>query len=269
MISMFVTVFCVLYMEIIDKYNWVGDRYYSLILERGMGTICQVDTLVAGNIGIPSDFVFLGKSHSIQGIGDYSFYHCNHLISVTIPSCVKYIGDGAFLWCSNLKSVIFPSPIYNTYIGEGAFSRCYELEKVTIPNIIKIKPYTFAYCFKLKSITIPNSVDYIGPYAFTYCRSLDSIIIPNSVKGVKQSAFSNCSSLKKVVLGENVITIEDSAFYNCPINEFYSYAKEVPTAPINALSMDSEGCILFVPDTLIDKYRTTEPWKYFSEIRPL
>ena len=157
LLSIIITGLCVLYIKIINDYSVVCDNYYKFILEDGSGTLCQVDTLVSGNIEIPSEVVYLGKSHFIEAIDDYSFYYCNNLISVTIPSSIKYIGNGAFLSCQSLKSVIIYSPS-NTYLGVSAFRSCYELEKVTIPKQLIIEPYTFSYCTKLNNVTIPNSV---------------------------------------------------------------------------------------------------------------
>ena len=52
---------------------------------------------------------------AVTSIGNYAFYYCSDLTSVTIPSSVTSIGDYAFSGCSNLTSVTIPSSV--TSIG--------------------------------------------------------------------------------------------------------------------------------------------------------
>ena len=46
--------------------------------------------------------------NSVTSIGDYAFYGCSVLTSVTIPNSVTIIGNYAFAYCSGLTSVIIP-----------------------------------------------------------------------------------------------------------------------------------------------------------------
>lgn len=55
-------------------------------------------------------------------IGDWTFYKCSCLTSLTLPSGVTSIGEYAFQDCSNLTSVILPSKLAS--IGYWAFSCC-------------------------------------------------------------------------------------------------------------------------------------------------
>ncbi len=81
-------------------------------------------------------------------IGNYAFYNCFSLTSVTIPNSVTSIGYGAFYGCDSLTSV-------------------------TIPNSVKsIGTEAFYNCDSITSVTIPNSVTSIGSSAFSACTSL-------------------------------------------------------------------------------------------------
>ncbi len=129
-----------------------------------------------------------------------------------IPNSVTTIGDYAFYHCHNLKSITIPNSI--TTIGEGAFKHC-SFTSVTIPNSVKtIGKYAFGLCESLTSVTIPNSVTTIGYAAFTYC-SLTSVTIPNSVKTIGDHAFSHCNNLTSVTIQNSVTTIGELAFYEC------------------------------------------------------
>jgi hypothetical protein len=110
----------------------------------------------------------------ITTIGNYSFYDCNGLTSVTIPNSVTTIGEYAFCWCSGLISVIIPDSI--TTIGWAAFR----------------------YCYNLTSVTIGNSVTSIGASAFDYCSALTALTIGKSVTTVAGNAFDGCRSLTTV-----------------------------------------------------------------------
>ena len=55
-------------------------------------------------------------------IGDYAFYGCSGLTSVTIPNNVTSIGSYAFYYCLGLTSVTIPNSV--TSIGSYAFYNC-------------------------------------------------------------------------------------------------------------------------------------------------
>lgn len=99
-------------------------------------------------------------------VGNYVFYECSGLTSVTIPSSVTRIGESAFAYCSGLTNVTHPSS--DTEIGEGIFRDCIGLTSVTIPsNVTEIAEGIFIGCSGLTSVTIPSSVTEIGSYAFS------------------------------------------------------------------------------------------------------
>lgn len=104
----------------------------------------------------------------ITSIGNYAFYNCSSLASVTIPSGVTSIGNYAFNNCCSLASFTIPSDV--TSIGTYAFSGCYSLASVTIPSgVTSIGNSAFSSCYSLASVTIPSDVTSIGNSAFSSC----------------------------------------------------------------------------------------------------
>ena len=107
-------------------------------------------------------------------LGDFAFYGCSGLTSLTLPSSVTKIGCYALSSCIGLTSLTLPSSV--TEIGEHAFLNCRGLTNFTIPSgVTKIGAGAFFCCYGLISLTIPSSVTAIGSQAFNACSGLTSI----------------------------------------------------------------------------------------------
>ena len=147
-------------------------------------------------------------------LGDWAFYGCSGLTSLTIPSGVTSIGDKAFRGCSKLTSLTIPSGV--TSIGDWAFSGCSGLTSLTIPSsVTSIGNYAFYGCSGLTSLTLPSGVTSIGNYTFYGCRGLTSLTLPSSVTSIGNNAFTGCSGLTSLTLPSGVTSIGDYAFYGC------------------------------------------------------
>ena len=178
------------------------------------GKPSSINTLVgylgnATELTLPANYK--GKNYVI---GDYVFYNCSGLTSITIPNSVTSIGGYAFSGCSGLTSIEIPNSI--TSIGDYAFYNCTGLTSITIPNSVKsIGGSAFRDCAGLTSITIPNSVTSIGNYAFDGCKGLTSITIPNSITSIGDCAFYYCTGLASIVIPNSVKSIGYAAFSGC------------------------------------------------------
>ena len=193
---------------------WVGNLQYEVTSTNPAEVMVYDANYSITTANIPATVSYSGITYSVTSIGDYAFYNCSSLTSVTIPNSVTSIGDDAFYYCSSLTSVTIPNSV--TSIGNGASCACSALTSVTIPNsVTSIKDNVFYDCSSLTSITIPNSVTSIGESAFNYCSSLTSVSIPNSVTEIGDWAFCACSSLTSVTIPNSVTSIGDDAFYNC------------------------------------------------------
>ena len=85
---------------------------------------------------------FAGKSQ-LQTIGDWAFYNCHNLCSLTLPEGLTSIGDGAFYGCANLSELTLPST--TTYVADNAFALCSKLQKMHVKAAIppRIDKQTF------------------------------------------------------------------------------------------------------------------------------
>ena len=87
-----------------------------------------------GDVNIPDEVTYNGKTYSVTAIGSNAFWCCNDLTSVTIPNSVTIIDHDAFYGCSSMASVTIPNSV--TAIGYSAFSGCSSMTSVTIPNTV-------------------------------------------------------------------------------------------------------------------------------------
>ena len=188
---------------------------------------------------------------SVTSIGNYAFYDCTGLTSITIPDSVTHIGDYAFSYCTGLTSVIIGNNV--TSIGGGAFRDCTGLTSITIPDsVTSIGFSAFRGCSSLESITIPfvgakagvtSNGTYQYPFGYIFGTSSytggiatkqyyygsstssttsETYYIPSSLKfvtvtggNILYGAFYNCTGLTSVTIGKGVTSIGNAAFYGC------------------------------------------------------
>ena len=160
-------------------------------------------------------------------IGDYAFYDCEDITSITIPASVTSIGNYAFS-ARNLTNVTFEEGSQLKSIGSCAFS-CdwylagsldYSYNPIinTIPKgVTRIGDYAFEGCIGFTSITIPNSVTSIGAGAFSGCDNLTSVIFEegSQLESIGEYAFSACEGLTSIAIPASVTSIGDGAFSGC------------------------------------------------------
>ncbi len=161
----------------------------------------------------------------VTNIGNYAFFQCYSLTSITIPNSVTSIGVWAFAYCSSLTSIIIPNSV--TSIGGAAFYLCSSLVSINIPtSVTSIGNSAFAgtkwydgqpdglvyagyvlYNYKgtmpaNTNIIVKNGTKGIGGQAFSGCTGLNSVTIPNSVTSIGKRAFINCYSLTSIIVEE-------------------------------------------------------------------
>lgn len=146
-----------------------------------------------GNIGT----LIVGSN--LSGIGDYAFYDCTALKSITLANGLDTIGNHAFDGCKTMTTINLPDECKIKTFGAYAFKDCQALASFTVPiSVTSIGDGAFKGCWSLESINLSaSSLANLGSYVFKDCTSLKNITFPRGYsETVELSSFEGCSSLE-------------------------------------------------------------------------
>lgn len=231
-------------------------------------SVVSGSTKYAGDIVIPSQVDFIGKTYSVTSIGKSAFENCSDLKSIKIPSTIRSIGLDAFDGTTALTAV---------HISDIA-AWC----NITFADHYS-NPLTYAHHLykdgkEITDLVIPSTVTSIGGYAFYKCSGLKSIVIPNGVTTIGVSAFYGCSGLTTITIPESVTSIGETGEYlgsgvfsGCDkLTSILSLNSTPPTSKEGRLiSLNYENCVVWVPNGSAAAYKKAAGWKDFKNIKEL
>jgi len=235
------------------KYDWKADP--------------QKESYFHGSTTAPwgTDISRVVIKNGVTSIGDYAFFGCWKLQSISIPNSVTQIGEEAFAYCDVLREIHISSieswllmnfkgsrsrPNYNDSCC--LFFNDEEAESITIPpSLSSINSSAINNFSNVKSIAFSDDVSKIGIFSFYGCSSLTSIIIPDGVTTIDGLSFSGCSSLVNISIPNSVTTINDLYFPGC-----YNLANiSIPNSVTTIDKLSFHGCTslrsFLVPDNCI------------------
>ena len=235
---------------------------------------------------------------SVTTIGNYAFYSCNLLNSVTISNAVNSIGTSAFYGCSGLSNMlIIPSSV--TTIGRGAFYGCSGITKVILEDGNDELDNGYA------SYSYSGGDPYAGygyegssscTYTFNSC-NVDSIYIGRKVKnylfGSNSSSWGNgsdseyygkntkvktviyscnqkyleklCTGIETLTFLESVTSLSSSSIASTVLRDVHVYWLDPPTIAESFFTTAAyNNAILHVPEGTSDTYRSRAGWKNFT-----
>lgn len=237
----------------------VNGIYYK-IGENNTVAVTEGNTKYSGDVVIPSQVIYEGKTYNVTCIDYEAFSGCIGLTSVKIPNSVTVIYWFAFYGCSSLTSISIPESL--NYVVEDAFLRCDNLAAVYISDLEAF----FNIFFDLGDY--PSNPLYYAHHLFLDGEEIIDLVIPNGVTHIKQYALVNCSSLKSIYIPNSVTSIADGAFAGC--SSLKSIVSEIENPfELNTFAFSDDtyaNAILIVPKGTKVAYQAAEGWNHFTNI---
>lgn len=153
-----------------------------------------------------------------ESVGKEAFYKCSSLETFDM-SLAHNVGSGAFSDCENFCASADSTLVLTSAdnIGDRAFMNCLCVRRIRFsPSLSDIKDNTFSGCKGLESFEFPDKLKSIGSNAFYYCTNLPEISLPASLERLESGAFVGCSSLVTVAFSSVPSGISLAAFEGTP-----------------------------------------------------
>ena len=159
-----------------------------------------------GEICIPSEVSYDGKTYVVKEIGDRAFKGCSTVTSIVLPASIAKIGFYAFEDANHIQRVHISdlsawcmidcsfSPLkYGAllYMDNRPVDSLESLDS----KCTKIGKYAFYGNIYLTKVVIPEFVTEVCDYAFVGCSNMTSLEVGANVELMGEGVFQNCTSL--------------------------------------------------------------------------
>jgi len=118
-------------------------------------------------------------------------------------------------------------------------------------------------------VVIKDGVTHVGKGAFFGCVNLKTVSIGKRTASIGSKAFGHCTDLASVTIPNSVTLIEEQAFYGSTALKSVINLNPVPPAIKKDAFADvvlASAC-LYVPEGVVDAYKSSEQWKEFDCIK--
>ena len=229
----------------------------------------------------------------VTTIGDYAFYGCTALTSVTIGNSVTTIGEEAFNGCDALKEVYCKPTTPPSLDGSNVFDGNASGRRIYVPTA-SVDAYKAAdgwkeYADAIVAMPIPsNQIWYtssngkiVKPYATDvfevnitsniYKNGVGVITFDGDVTMIGDWAFWCCDALTSVTIPDSVTAIGERAFWSCnALKEVYCHSTTPPIAiridpKWSAFNGNASGRKIYVPTASVDAYKAADGWREYAD----
>lgn len=184
-------------------------------------------------------------TYSVTSIGEFAFYLCSGLTSISLPNSIKSIGHQAFMGCESLTSFDIPESV--NALGNAVWAGCLSLKTLFVPKSVNTTIIQDTHGFSLsvspfRGITIsseegampsegaftafivdPENPIYTSKDGILYDKNMTKLLqfpgakkgaytIPESVIYIDDYAFQGNLVLTELNLPHNIRVIGDRAF---------------------------------------------------------
>lgn len=246
-----------------DKFVIPTKEFQSIVPDEGYDGLSNVDI-----VPIPDEYIIPTGELIIYESGEYDVKEKEKVIVRTVtPSGTLNITENGIHHVSEYEFVNVNTGteidglldgnitnLYNNSVTEIRAYACYYIKNlitVDLPEVISIGMNAFGNCTNLINVSLPKLSYFSSTNVFNGCSSLTKLDFPKLSK-IQSASFNNCTSLTTVVLrNPSVCTLVNvNAFNNTPIAKGTGY--------------------IYVPDNLVDTYKTTTNWTtYADQIKPI
>ena len=227
-------------------------------------------------------------------IGDFAFYNCSRLTSLTLSSNITKIGTCAFYECSGLKEVKFcinedletyltkGHPYIDVNCGINYYLNDKEVTSIVIPsNVTSLGLCAFQNCIGLTNLTLSSNITEIGGSAFKGCSGLKEVKFcinedleiyltkghPYIGVNCGINYYLNDKEVTSIVIPSNVTSLGDYAFERCTTLQSVLVSWPTPISAGKAFNKaDVSKCILYVPQGTESDYFLVDVWGDFGNI---
>ena len=229
-------------------------------------------------------------------INGNSFYNCQSLVNMKIPSSVTGIYNNAFWGCDKLME----NENGVLYVDRWAVGCDVSVVNTSIrENTVGISAYTFRDCSELISIEIPTSVTRIASPAFVGCSSLETIVVDEG--NAVYHSVGNCiieTKKKRLIVGckntviptdGSVALIDFGTFHDCygltsieiPSSVKGIYRSFLGCADLKSITLFSDVPVrlygmdafanspieaIYVPASAVEAYKSHKDWAEYKDI---
>lgn len=235
---------------------------YKITIESGKtkrlktaGKYCDRDIVVTASGGGSEneDNYLMGNTKEyvndrVTSIGANVFANSINITSAKFDNVVT-VGSSAFTAARKMTTVIMPKL---ETIGGSAFYQCSALTTIDMPNVKSIGGNSFRYC-QLSAVVKFPKLTAMSSYAFQGCTSMEYVDI-NVAPSIGVYAFYGCTKLETIVIRktDKLVTLGNT------------------TNTLTNTLIESGTGYIYVPDALVDSYKTATNWVTFAnQIKPL
>ena len=225
---------------IMEDKDWYAEMWYYLLyqvngvsMSEGITSIGEAlfyDMQTLSEVTIPSTIteirarafencrklkmIHFAANSQLQTIGNWAFYNCHNLRSLTLPEGVTNVGDAAFYGCNYLTEITLPSTMKK--VADNAFALCPRMQTMYVNALVPptIEAKTFEDVDRATPVFVPRGT--IALYqADQYWSEFFNMAEYDAPSGNLNTAVGNDNhALRKVLRNGQVIILRGDKEYN-------------------------------------------------------